>query len=97
VWCRFASGRAALHRERMIPAAMLRVGFAVVCRPWLWLEAVRAAQAHGCKEWWKRLLFVPESEYLAWRLDTAYGAKDAKVDPGDFIRYLEWRRRQRVE
>jgi len=76
---------------------MLRLGFSVLLRPRLWPEALRAAQAHGCKEWWRRLLFVPESEYLAWRIDTAYGEGDAEVDPGDFVRYLEWRRRQRVE
>ena len=75
---------------------MIRLGFALLLRPRLWPEVLRAAQAHGCKEWWKRLLFVPESEYLAWRMQTAYGEKHAAMDPQDAIRYLEWRRRQRV-
>jgi hypothetical protein len=50
-----------------------------------------------CKEWWKRLLLVPESEYLRWRKATAYGDPGARIDPADLVRYLGWRRRQRED
>lgn len=75
----------------------LRLVLAVVRRPALWMEAGRAAADTRCKQWWKRLLLVPESDYLRWRLTTAYGEPDARVEPGDLVRYLQWRRRQRAE
>ncbi len=74
-----------------------RLVSAVLRRPALWLEAGRAAVDFGCKQWWKRLLLVPESDYLRWRLTTAYGDPEARVDPADLVRYLQWRRRQRAE
>ncbi len=40
---------------------------------------------------------VPESEYLRWRKTTAYGDPGASLTPDDVVRYLRWRRRQRVE
>jgi hypothetical protein len=70
---------------------------AVLARPSLWPEALRTARDFRCKEWWKRLLLVPESDYLRWRLQTAYGDPEARMTPADAVRYLQWRRRQRVE
>jgi hypothetical protein len=75
----------------------LRTVLAVALRPNLWLEAWRAAADARCKQWWKRLLLVPESEYLRWRLTTAYGDPETRVEPADMVRYLQWRRRQRAE
>jgi len=45
--------------------------------------------------WWARPPFVPlpDPEYLAWRLHTAYG-EERKVPPvEDIIRFARWRRR----
>lgn len=70
---------------------------AVLRRPWLWWEARRALSDTRCKQWWKRLLLVPESDYLRWRTTTAYGDAEARMEPADLVRYLEWRRRQRRE
>jgi hypothetical protein len=70
---------------------------AVLRRPRLWLEGGRALLDTRCKQWWKRLLLVPESEYLRWRTVTAYGDAEARMEPADLVRYLEWRRRQRRE
>jgi hypothetical protein len=71
--------------------------FAVLVRPRLWVEAWRTGLDIRCKEWWRRLLLVPESEYLRWRKTTAYGDPGAPITPDDVVRYLRWRRRQRVE
>ena len=70
---------------------------AVLVRPRLWLEACRVLGETRCKEWWQRLLLVPESEYLRWRTMTAYGDPDARITTDDLVRYLRWRQRQRVE
>lgn len=70
---------------------------AVLRRPSLWGEAGRALLDTRCKQWWKRLLLVPGSDYLRWRTATAYGNPEAPMDPADLVRYLEWRRRQRAE
>jgi hypothetical protein len=71
--------------------------FAVLVRPRLWVEAWRTGLDIRCKEWWRRLLLVPESEYLRWRKATAYGDPGVPITPDDLVRYLRWRRRQRVE
>ena len=71
--------------------------FAVLVRPGLWVEAWRTGLDCRCKEWWQRLLLVPESEYLRWRTMTAYGDPDARITTDDLVRYLRWRQRQRVE
>ncbi|MCU0281001.1 MAG: hypothetical protein MUE66_04065 [Acidimicrobiia bacterium] len=70
---------------------------AVLARPRLWPEAWRTGRDFRCTEWWKRLLLVPESEYLRWRKVTAYGDPEARLTPEDVVRYLRWRRRQRAE
>jgi len=93
-------GPAARVRLRSAPYdAPVRPGvlFAVLVRPRLWPEVWRTAWDFRCKEWWKRLLLVPESEYLRWRKITAYGDPGAPLTAGDVVRYLRWRRRQRVE
>ena len=71
--------------------------FAVLRRPILWLEAWRAAADARCNQWWKRLLLVPESDYLRWRTTTAYGDPGARVEAADLVRYLRWRRRVHAE
>jgi hypothetical protein len=90
---RMCSGRVPRLR---IWVVNLRLIAAVVRHPSLWLEALRAAQAHGSREWWRRLLLVPEPEYMRWRLTTAYGDAARGLEPRDAVRYLRWRRSQRV-
>ena len=75
----------------------LDVALAVAVRPGLWPEALRTARDFRCTEWWKRLLLVPESDYLRWRKITAYGDPEARITPKDVVRYLRWRQRQRAE
>jgi hypothetical protein len=73
-----------------------RVVLAVLRRPSLWMEAIRTGRALGRQEWWHQLLLVPESEHLRWRVMTAYGDPEADLQSDDVVRYLRWRRRQRV-
>jgi hypothetical protein len=69
----------------------------VLRRPDLWAEALRALVALAPDGWWRRPPFVPvpEPDYAAWRIATAYGDPDADVRPSDVIAYLAWRRRRR--
>lgn len=63
-----------------------------VARPrMLWL-LVRAAWRFRARGWNRRLPFlpVPPTEYLAWRLHTAYGDTGALPATQDLERYLEW-------
>lgn len=70
---------------------------ALMRRPGLWGEALRAAFAFAPTSWWRHAPFlpVPPREYLRWRIATAYGDPDAAVVPEDLIRFLDWRRVQR--
>jgi hypothetical protein len=80
-----------------LPPVRPILALAVLRRPRLWLEAGRALLDTRCKQWWKRLLLVPESDYLRWRTATAYGDPEAPMEAADLVRYLQWRRRQREE
>lgn len=66
---------------------------AVVVRPWLWLEAMRAGWAHRPRRGWRSLLPVPEERYWAWRMHTAFGDGPLVVD--EVLAVLSWRRRMR--
>ena len=61
-------------------------------RPVLAAESVRALMSvrRRARPW-------PSSDYLGWRLHTAYGeGGDSAFDAQDFLHYLEWRRRMRI-
>jgi hypothetical protein len=60
-------------------------------RPILVWEALRAALAMR-----RRGGVLPSPDYLAWRLQTAYGDDGAEAHPGDLASYLAWRRRMRA-
>jgi len=70
---------------------------AVLARPLLWLEALRASAALAPRDWYKRPPFLPlpDPGYMSWRLQAAYGTSSADASPHDLVAYLEWRKRQR--
>lgn len=70
---------------------------AVLKRPWLWVTATGALFAIARRDWWRRPPFlpIPDPEYLAWRVGTAYGDGGHPIAEGDVVSYLEWRKRQR--
>jgi hypothetical protein len=47
------------------------------------------------RRWWQQPPFLPlpDREYLAWRLHTAYGEERAIPPVEDVIRFARWRRR----
>lgn len=66
---------------------------AVAARPSLWATAVRQAVVLAAPGWWRRPPFlpVPASDYLRFRLETAYGGRgDHRPSPDDVITYLHW-------
>ena len=71
--------------------------WAVLRRPRLWGEAVRALTALAPRAWWasRPHLPIPDADYVGWRQATAYGDSDQPLIPADAIAYLEWRRRFR--
>ena len=69
----------------------MRAFLAVGARPHLWPVAVRQAARIARPQWWKHAPFlpVPDSGYLRFRLETAYGEVVAPK-PADIVSYLEW-------
>jgi hypothetical protein len=47
------------------------------------------------REWWRQAPFLPlpDPEYLAWRLHTAYGEERDVPPVEDVLRFARWRRR----
>ena len=63
----------------------------VAVRPGLWPTALRTAGRCTRPGWWRRPPFlpVPDRAYLAFRLETQYGARGTP-EPQDLVTYLEW-------
>jgi hypothetical protein len=70
---------------------------AVVVRPALWPTAVRQALVLAPSGWWRRrpYLPLPDRDFLAFRLETMYGAGAAAPEPDDLVAYLRWCRNSR--
>ncbi|MCZ7526204.1 MAG: hypothetical protein M5U14_07400 [Acidimicrobiia bacterium] len=73
------------------PGFWLRVLALVLARPRLWATAVVQVFRLAPRGWWRcpPHLPVPDPGFLAFRLETQYGAAGAP-DPGDVVVYLEW-------
>ena len=69
---------------------------AVVARPHLWPTALRQVLRLAPAGWWRRWPPVPAPDpgYLAFRLETAYGAADRPPTAADLVAWLEWCRHQ---
>lgn len=67
----------------------------MLVRPRLWATAIRQVFVLAPTGWWRKkpYLPVPDSDYLAFRLQTMYGDADHQPDPDDFVTYLDWVRR----
>jgi len=78
----------------MFASSILR---AIIRRPTLWPEAMRALVAFTPSSWWKQAPFlpVPRRTYMRWRVQMAYGSTGAAPVATDVISFLEWRRDQR--
>lgn len=69
-----------------------RVVAAVVLRPGLWVTALRQILVLARPGWWRRRpwLPLPDPDYLAFRLVTAYGDPGRPPEPADVVTYLRW-------
>jgi hypothetical protein len=69
-----------------------RAVLAVARRPGLWTTALRQARRLAPAGWWRRRPFLPlpADDYLRFRLQTAYGDGDRRVDADDLVTYLHW-------
>jgi hypothetical protein len=58
-------------------------------------DLVTLAWAFRRRNWWRRFphLPLPDREYLAWRLHTAYGEERQLPPVKDVLRFARWRRR----
>jgi hypothetical protein len=66
-------------------------------RPTLALDLVRVAWRFRARAWWRHAPFLPlpPSEYVRWRMYTAYGDEEAVPPVEDVIRYARWVGKQR--
>lgn len=70
----------------------MRSFVAVACRPGLWSTALRVLAGLARPGWTRSWppLPTPDSEYLRFRMITAYGDAAASPAPADAVAYLEW-------
>jgi hypothetical protein len=69
-------------------------GHALV-NPSVALDLLSLSWAFRRRGWWRRPPFLPlpDREYLAWRLHTAYGEERSVPPLQDVLRFARWRRR----
>ena len=60
---------------------------------------LQAAWAFRARGWYRCAPFLPlpPASYMRWRLETAYGAADAKPSDDEMERYVLWTSRMRAE
>ncbi|HUZ44337.1 MAG TPA: hypothetical protein VMU63_08005 [Acidimicrobiales bacterium] len=65
-------------------------------RPWLWPAGLLTLRRLAPRQWWLRWppLPLPDADYLAFRMETAYGDPTALPPTADVVAYLEWCRAQ---
>ncbi len=69
-----------------------RVGVAVAARPRLWPAAAAQAARLARPRWWRRWPFLPlpDRDWTAFRLRTAYGDPRHVPSPADVVAWLQW-------
>lgn len=75
-----------------LPRGLLATARAVVVRPWAWRPALRQLRALTPRRWWTRrpYLPVPDRDWLAFRMTTAYGDPAAPLVATDVLTWLAW-------
>ncbi|HUZ20858.1 MAG TPA: hypothetical protein VMU75_09860 [Acidimicrobiales bacterium] len=70
---------------------------AVLARPALWTGALRTAVGLVPTRWWSRAPFLPlpDREWLAFRMETAYGDPAAVPSAEDVVDFLAWAHEER--
>ena len=65
---------------------------AVVRRPRLWSAAARQLRVLAPDRWWSRRPFLPlpDRDWMAFRMTTAYGDPAAPLVADDVVTWLRW-------
>lgn len=73
----------------------LQLALRAVVNPRLALDLFRVLWAFRARQWYRRPPFLPlpPTEYIRWRMYTAYGDEAAVPPVEDVIRFAQWRRR----
>jgi hypothetical protein len=76
------------------PSLSLQLALRALVNPRLALDLVRLAWSFRARHWYRQPPFfpLPPSEYLRWRMFTAYGDEHAVPPLEDVIRFARWRR-----
>ncbi len=70
----------------------LRLALRAVRNPVTGVALLRVAWRFRRRLWWQRFPFLPlpATDYVRWRMHTAYGSDDAVPPPEDVERYARW-------
>jgi len=79
-------------------STLMRLAALALRRPVLIPAMLGAAWRFRARRWYRTPPFLPlpPSEYLAWRLHTAYGDDEAVPESQELIRFLRWARAMRT-
>lgn len=85
---------AAPDRQPGWASLALRLGARAAFRPRLALDLIRLVWAFRRRGWYRRAPFLPlpPTEYIRWRMHTAYGDEHAVPPAADIERFARWRR-----
>lgn len=66
----------------------------VAARPDLWLTVLGVMRHHAPARWWAQRPFlpIPDSGWMDFRFETAFGSSTGRPDGEQLIEYLEWSR-----
>ena len=75
-------------------ALVMRLLLRSIVRPSLALDLLRVAWRFRSRDWYRRPPFLPlpDRDYMAWRMHTAYGDHHAVPSVADIERYARWTR-----
>ena len=75
----------------------LRTATALLGRPRLWWTALHEMRVTIAPNWWTTWPPIPRppAGWMRFRMETAYGAANARPDPEDLLAWLEWCRTNR--
>jgi hypothetical protein len=73
---------------------ILRLALRGLLNPRVGIDLLAMTWAFRRREWWRTPPFLPlpDQEYLAWRLHTAYGDQHPAPAAEDVVRFARWRR-----
>ena len=76
----------------MTSSGAMGVVGAVTARPGLWPAALRQLIRLAAPGWWRRAPFLPlpATDYVKWRLHTAYGDEGTVPPASDIVRLARW-------